>query len=84
MSTLPPEYLQPAEDAAVILAGLARALEDPEVSPTGHKYAAQVAEAAEAANMLTSLHRDTPADPVWASIAAEEHRNEITYHLTRQ
>lgn len=83
MSTLPHEHLQRAEDAVVILAGLARTLEDPAVSPTGYKYAGQVAEAAEAANMLTSIHRGTPADPVWSSIATDEHRAEIIYHLAR-
>lgn len=84
MSTHSPETLRAAEDAAAILSGLARTLADPQASPTGAKYAEQVAAAAEGVNRLLATHRSEDLDPVWADIAAEEHLREICFHLTRR
>lgn len=84
MRTHSPEVLRAAEDAAAILSGLARALSDPQASPTGLKYAEQVAAAAEGVSSLLATHRREDLDPVWADIAAEEHLREICFHLNRR
>lgn len=83
MSTHNPETLRAAEDAVAILSGLARALEDPQVSPTGMQYAEQVSAAAGAIDRLLAIDREQAPDPVWAGIAAVEHLREICFHLTR-
>lgn len=72
MSTHNPETLRAAEDAVAILSGLARALEDPQVSA-----------AAGAIDRLLAIDRDQAPDRVWAGIAAVEHLREICFHLTR-
>ena len=83
MSPYSPEELRAAEDAVVILVGLSRALADPQTSPSGSQYAEQVSAAAEAVELLVANHRHETPDPIWAGIAAEEHRREICYHLNR-